>query len=65
MTPVTDTNTNNYSLPVITAITTSSVTISSCVDAGDPTCDTSLNDDDFALIVIDTDAATCTDHIEA
>ena len=63
-TPNSDNNTNNYPLPVITNISTTSFDIRSCVDAGDVSCDTSANNEDFAIFIIDTDKAACVDHIE-
>lgn len=64
-TPNTDNNGNNYPIPVISNITTTSVTISSCVDAGDPTCAAGASNEDFALLVVDGDKSACVDNIEA
>lgn len=65
LTPTTDRNTNNPSIPRVHSITTTWVTISSCVDAWWATCDTTLLDDDFSLFIVDIDAVSCTDHIDA
>jgi hypothetical protein len=56
-TPQTDANGNNYPIPRIRNITTTSFELSVCVDRGQPTCDTTALGENIGIVVVDTDLA--------
>ncbi|USN56145.1 MAG: hypothetical protein H6765_08280 [Candidatus Peribacteria bacterium] len=62
--PQSDTNGNNYPIPVISNVTTNGFDIQICVDDGNTTCSSSPSAEDIAVFIIDADAASCTDYIE-
>lgn len=63
-TPNSQNNLDNYPIPRISNITTTSFDISICMDAWATTCDGSPNPEDIGIFVVDTTLATCTDSID-
>lgn len=62
-TPQTQSNGDNPPIPRVRNVTTTGFELSVCVDAGDTTCAPSLNDESVGIVLVDTEKASCAEHI--
>ncbi|GBE06374.1 hypothetical protein BMS3Abin10_02024 [bacterium BMS3Abin10] len=65
VTPVTDSNGNNYPIPAVSAVNTTGFDVSLCVDAGSSTCEATYSQETAHYFVFDVDKANQLSWIDA